>query len=201
MSYKQRARGVRGVRGVHRAARELPDQPGVHGPEQDVAAARHRRQLGVTIENPSYFGAREVGVEQQARLAPHLGLAALAPQSLADGGVLPALPDDRGVHRLPRRAIPQDRGLPLVGDADRLEFAGRHVRSPQGLTHDAKARVPDLVGLLLHPARLRKLRRDLGVCASKDSSLSRQNERRAARGALVDGENDFRHGPRSSLFS
>ncbi len=107
------------------AAGQVPDDPGVHGAEEDLAAfgARAAQALDV-VEQPAGLRAGEAGRQRQARLAAEAVLAdALrrAPAQAVGAGVLP---DDRVVDRLTGVPVPQQRGLALVGDADRLDVGG-----------------------------------------------------------------------------
>ena len=60
------ARGVAGVGAVHRAAGQLPHQPGVDGAEGQFAALGHLARAGHVVEQPGQLGAGEVRVQHQA---------------------------------------------------------------------------------------------------------------------------------------
>ncbi len=60
---EQRAAGVRRLGGVHRAAGEVPEQPGVDGAEGQVGVGLARRP---SAEQPLELGGREVRVEHEA---------------------------------------------------------------------------------------------------------------------------------------
>ena len=121
---------------------------------------------------------------------------ALAPQFVAAAGRAPVLPDDGVGHRLPRGAVPQQRGLALVGDADGRDVAGHGLaaaRLLQGFQRHGVLRGPDLAGIVFDPARTRE---DLGELAlGEGDNLAGAVEHDGARAgrALVEGEDVF-HG-------
>ena len=121
----QRARGVADVGGVHRAAGQLPHQPGVHRAEGQLAGLRRGARAGHGVEDPLQLGAGEVGVDDQAGLAPEALFQAALAQGCAGGLGAAVLPDDGVVHGLAGAAVPHHRGLALVGDADRGDLACR----------------------------------------------------------------------------
>jgi hypothetical protein len=112
---------------------------------------------------------------------------ALGPESLAKVGRAAVLPDDRVADRLSGLAIPHNRGLALIGNAD-----GRHIGgSGSGLSDRLKSHRDlgenDLFRTVLHPPGLREyliefLLRD-GVNCSR---LIKQQSSRACR-PLVQG--------------
>ncbi len=116
---QQGAAGVGHVGGVHgpgrgRAAGQVPQDPGVDGPEGQVRPGRHPART----EEPLQLGAREVGVEHQPGGRPHQIEVALLAQLVAAGRGAAVLPHDGPSHRLAGGAVPDHRGLALVGDAD-----------------------------------------------------------------------------------
>ena len=64
------------------------------------------------------------------------------------------LPDDGVVHRLAGRAIPHHRRLALVGDADAGQRRGVELGLGERAAADLDRRAPDLLGIVLDPARL-----------------------------------------------
>ena len=89
-------------------------------------------------------------------------------ERVADVGRAPALPDDGEVDGLARRAVPDDRRLALVGDADGGDVLAarprRPARAPRHARLDAR---PDLRGVVLDPAGLREVLRELGRRAAE----------------------------------
>ena len=113
-----------------------------------------------SVEQPRHLGGREVRVEHQPGALAH-------ERQMAGGGQLVAalrraavLPHDGAVQRPPGAPVPSHHRLALVGDADggdrpvQLGDYGRQ-RGPHG--------VGDVVGVVLDPARLREVLRELPV--------------------------------------
>ena len=109
---------------VRRQSRKLSTVPKASSPR----SARLAR-AGDVVEQPGDLGAGEIGVEQQAGGGgDRLGMPGLA-QRGAGGGRAAVLPDDGAVDRPAAAAVPDQRRLPLVGDAD----AGDVLRPEPGL--------------------------------------------------------------------
>ena len=90
--------------------------------------------------------------------------APVGPQPVADPGGPPVLPDDRRAGRAQRAPVPDDRGLPLVGDPD----AGRlRLGAGQRLAAGGDGRRPDVVGLVLHPPGAGEQLRELAVATGR----------------------------------
>ena len=104
-------------------AGEVPDQPAVHIAEQQLAPLRPGPGAGDVIQNPFDLGSGKIGVQQQARLVPHIGGHSRLRQLVADGGRAAALPHDGVVRRLAGRSVPHNGGLPLIGNADARDVA------------------------------------------------------------------------------
>ena len=133
-------------------AGELPDQPALHGTEQHLAPFGPAADAGHIVQYPADLAAGEVGVDQQPRGRADALLQPPALQLLAQLRRPAALPDDGVVHRFTGGLIPEDRRLPLVGDADPRHAA---LRQPgDDLRRGAALGVPYLQGVVLHPPRL-----------------------------------------------
>ena len=65
------------------------------------------------------------------------------------------LPDDGIADRLSGRAVPDQRGLALIGDADRGDVARVEPGLVQRLARGGELAFPDLDRVVLDPARLR----------------------------------------------
>ena len=83
-------------------------------------------------------------------------------------GGAPVLPDDRRRDGLAGRAVPEQRRLALVRDRHHVGLAPRPPRAAPG---DAR---PDLLRVVLDPARLRKVLRQLAVAATRDAAARRR---------------------------
>jgi hypothetical protein len=66
----------------------------------------------------------------------------------------PILPDDGTVKRLAREPIPEQRRLPLVGDANGGDLLMIQPSVTQGLLCRPEQGGPDVSGVVLHPAWL-----------------------------------------------
>ncbi|MNY71458.1 hypothetical protein D3C86_2098070 [compost metagenome] len=66
------------------AAGQLPDQPGIHCAEQQVALLRLHSGTIDVIENPFDFGPREIRVNQKSRSLPKQVIQPLRLQLLTD---------------------------------------------------------------------------------------------------------------------
>src|SRR5690606_31929177 len=118
-----------------------------------------------------------------------------AAQLAAEGGRARVLPHDRVVHGLARGAVPQDRGLPLVGDAERAQLVGPQTGLRERPGHHHLHLGPDLGGVVLHPARPGE---DLAVFAlvdGDDRAVLVEDDATTGGGALIDrGDERVRHG-------
>ena len=95
----------------------------------------------------------EVGGQRQADLGlVPVGAAAEVTELVADLVGAGVLPDDRVVDRLAGGPVPDQRGLALVGDADRGDVLGAEVGLGQRAADDLAGVVPDLLGVVLDPA-------------------------------------------------
>ncbi len=116
-----------------------------------------RARTGDVVEQPAELGAGEVGVEHEPGLAPRTSRRA-PPRAARRTSARCAGPARRWRWRSAAgRAVPHDGRLALVGDADRGHVALRSTsRLRQRLVHHARLRRPDLVRVVLDPARLRE---------------------------------------------
>ena len=121
-------------------------------------------------------------------LAEIVGLVAFALQFGADVGGAAVLPDDGAVHGLPRGAVPHHGGLALVGDADRGDVLCLQAGLFQRLAADRDRRGPDVLGLVLDPARGREMLREFLLRGGGDGNVAAEHDGARGRGALIDGQ-------------
>src|SRR6185312_14363069 len=147
-----------------------------------------------SIQNPRQLGGGEVGVEAQARLFRELRLETRGGQfsALLRGAAI--LPDDRVVDRGARAAIPDDRGLALVGDSNRGDAVSNPAQPPQHGARARKNRGPDDLRVVLHPARGWVDRLEGLLLRRQDLARGREGHGTARARALIDGEEDVAHG-------
>jgi hypothetical protein len=154
---QQGARGVGGVGGVDLAAGEAPDREAVDRAEAQFAACRAFPGAGDRVEHPGRLGAGEIGVEDEPGLGGDPRLVAGALELLAAIGGAAILPDDGTVDRPAGVALPDQRGLALIGDADGGDRGGADSGLGDGVAARRQDSCPDLLGLMLDEAGTRKM--------------------------------------------
>ena len=87
-------------------------------------------------------------------------------------------------------AVPDNGGLPLVGDADAGDARGRNPGGGEGSGNGFKGARPDLSGVMLDPSRLWVVLGEFGIGFGEDVECFIDKHHRGAGGALIDGEND-----------
>src|SRR6185312_12950310 len=147
------------------AAGEVPEQPGVHGPEGEFARFGPLPRPVDVVEDPLDLGPGEVGRERQADVLAQAVRTLVAGQFVDDVFGPRVLPDDRVVDRLAGLAVPDHGGLALVGDPDRGDVAGLGVGARHRPADHLARTPPDLGRVVLDPAGFR---RDLLVLALVD---------------------------------
>ena len=125
---QQGAGGVARIGEVERAAGQLPQQPGVNRAEGQFAAPRPLPGARHVVQQPANLAAREIGVNDQARLARDQVAVAGALELVAEPGGAAVLPDDGVMDGLAGSAVPDDGGLALIGDADGRDVCGASAR-------------------------------------------------------------------------
>ena len=141
------------------------------------ARARH------VVEQPGDLGAGEIGVEQQAGL--RLVTSASCPARLSVAQRSAVRRSCQTMARwigLPVSRVPDERRLALVGDADRRDVGGarcRPCRAPPAVV--ATTVVPDLLGIVLDPARAGKCCVNSCCADAGDRQVRRRNDGAASR--------------------
>ena len=136
------------------SAAELPDQPGFHGAEQKLPIFCQFPCPGDVFQNPADFGAGEVGVDDQTGFLPDGIHQSLLGETVAVFGGSAALPHNGIADGTACGFVPDDGGLPLVGDADGGDIRSRGADVGHGLPGYLQLGGEDLVGVMLHPAGL-----------------------------------------------
>jgi hypothetical protein len=145
------------------------------------------------VENPRDLGGGEIGIEQQARARGDKRLRALRLQSGADIRRATVLPDDGVVDGSARGALPDERRLALVGDADGRDIARRHAALRQRAAHGGERRAPDVFRIVLDLARRRIMLRELLLRDARHRQVRPEQDGARGCGALIDGEEIARH--------
>ena len=184
------ARRVGDVRDMHAAvdaAGEVPDAPGVHVAEHQVAGLGLLAGAGDVVQDPADLGAGEVGGQREADLRPEAVLAALLGELVDEDVGAGVLPDDGVEDRHARLLVPDEGGLALVGDADGGEVGGGDAGLGHGALDDLARAGPDLHRVVLDPARLRVDLLVLLLIDRHDRAGVVEDHEAGARGALVEG--------------
>ena len=194
---QQAAAGVGGVARMDLAAGQPPQQEAFDGAGGERALLRRGAAAGDVVEDPGDLGAGEIGIEEQAGLGRDLVLVPGALQLVAALGGAAVLPDDGVVDRLAGAAVPHDRGLALVGDADAGQRLGVELRLGERAAADLDRGRPDLLGVVLDPARLGEDLRQFLLRRRHRPARGIEHDGAGAGGALVDGEDVLGSHPRS----
>src|SRR5207244_1682513 len=96
------------------------------------------------------------------------------------------LPVERVVHWPPRAAIPEDRRLALVGDPERAEIGRREVGLRESVGDHGQDIAPDLIWIVLDPARQRVVVTVLLLGDRNDAGAVVEDEASGRRRSLVD---------------
>ena len=176
-------------------AGQLPGQPGVDGPEQQVAAFGGG-PMPALVQDPGELQRRRVGRDRQpGRGSKPVGAGRIAGRQPRAGLGRPrVLPHDRRMHGPAGASVPHDGRLALVADPDRHELPRGHPCLAQRDLHAGPDALDDLIGVVLDPARPG---RDLGVLqlvAGDDPPVVVEQDAATARGPLVDRGDVRRHG-------
>ena len=195
--HQHRARGVGDVGQVDAAlgaAGHVPQQPGVHRAEDDVARLGRLADPVDLVEDPLELAAREVGRRRQpGTFADQVGVA--VPLQRGGDRVGPGvLPDDRVVAGPARPAVPHDGGLALVRDAHGGQVGRVGLRAAQGLLGHRPRALPDLVRVVLDPARARHDLLVLELVAGDLATVVVEDHAAGAGGSLVERGDELRHG-------
>ncbi len=189
------AAGVGEIGDMHPAAGEFPDEPGVHGAEEKLPQFRLLPGMGDVVQDPFDFRGGEVGVHQKPRPFPDkAGEYLILFQFLAEFRCPAALPDNGVAYGPSGVLVPDDGGLPLVGDAHSRDLLRGYAAFGQHLAENAVLAGVDLHGVVLHPA-------GLGIELGKlllghfHNVLPLVKEDAAAAGCtLIQGDDVFFHG-------
>ncbi len=196
---QQRPARVGRIGHVRCAAGEVPDQPRIDGAKSEFAAFRACPRIGHVVEQPFEFGPGEVRIDHQAGfLRDQVGGTRRA-QRIAQIRGAPILPDDRVGHGLARRALPDDGGFALVGDADGRNVRGADAGLGQCLGHHSPLRGPDFGRIVLDPSRPRIDLREFPLRAPMNVARMIEDDRARTGRALVQCKHE-RHDDKSSCL-
>ena len=174
-------------------ARQIPDDPRIHIPEQRIAPLGRGAHARCVVQKPLDLRARKISGQRQPCFGPKTILPALRGQIVADFIGAGVLPHDSVVIGLARVAIPHHRGLPLIGDAN----SGQIRRGETGLLQRARHHLlrsgPYLPRVMLHPARLRINLLMFELVHADHIAAVIENHKPSAGRALIDRADVLRH--------
>ena len=174
---EERPGGVRDVGRVDLAVRELPEEPRIDRAEREA----RRVALG---QDPLQLRRRKIWVGDQ----PGAVTDQVPRQLSAAFGRAPVLPDDRAVDGPAAAPVPDDGRLALIRQADGREVGRLDPGSGESVFRRAEDGLPELLRLVLHPARTRKILRHFAVAAPPRPQLLVDHEAGCPGCPLVDGE-------------
>ncbi|MNU91015.1 hypothetical protein D3C71_808950 [compost metagenome] len=112
---------------------------------------------------------------------------AVLPQLVAQGGGAAVLPYDGPGQRAARGAFPDDGGFALVGDADGGQVGGCGAGIAQGFARHVELAVPDLVGIVLDPARTGIVLAEFALADAAHDAFAVEHDGPGTGRALVQG--------------
>ena len=150
-------------------------------------AGGERTLLGPPAElriskQPFELGRGEVGIEQQTGSRPNVGFDSGGAERTTSLGGAPVLPDDGGGDGAKGFSVPEHQRLPLVGDPDP---GGPFPRSGDCLARRRQGGFDQILGIVLDPARLGIMLRELPPPLPQDAAVLVNDEGAGGGGALV----------------
>ena len=168
---------------------QLPQQPGIHRTKQQLSFFRAFLSTLYMIQYPADFACGEIRIQKQTGFLTNHFLQSFLLQLLAIGVRLPGLPDDRKINRLTAFLIPDNRRLPLIGNADGSYLCILYTGFCQYLKHNTNRACPYVVCILFHPAGVRIIIFQLLLCYSHNiAGFIKQNGTGTCR-PLIDRHN------------
>ena len=160
---------------------KFPDQPGLHRSKQQFSLFRGLSRPFDMIQNPLNLCRGKIGVNDQPRLPAVCLLQPFFPECIRNIGSAAALPDDRVTDRLSRFFVPDNGRLPLIRNSDRRYILRRCPDPVHRLHRHTEHCGPDLICIVLHPSRVRKIlvkfllrhRTDLPRLIKQDTAVAR----------------------------
>ncbi len=174
-------------------AGELEREPRVDRAEHGAAVAGALAQAGDVLQQPGDLRGREIGVEHEPGARADERFVPVGAQPLAQRRRAAVLPDERAMQGLARGGVPHADRLALVGDRDRGQLARADVPGiRERLAGHGLGDRPQFGEIVLDPAGLGEVLRELAIRAPDRLELLVVDEAGRAGGALVDGEDHER---------
>ena len=190
--HQHRARGIGDVGEVWTAG-EFPENPAVHGAEAQLAGLGPVPRARDLVEDPAQLRPGEIGAQRQSGPVGVAGGAGLPGQSFTQIRGAGVLPDDRVGDGRAGGAIPDHRGLALIGDADRGDIGRARIGRVQRRLDDVFGVAPNGFRVMLDPARLREQLLVLALGESGDAAGTVEDDASARGCPLINGGHEASH--------
>ena len=172
---------------------EFPNQPCLHGSEEKLApfgALPHPLDM---VENPRKLGCRKIGVQHKPGLLTDSVRMRRKTVTVIDGPA--ALPHDGAIHRATGLAVPYNRRLTLVRDSDGVNLLRRDSGLAHRLNRNAELRRPKFHRIVLNPARLRIILRNLLLRDAHNLAVMIENDSPLRCGSRIERHDKLFHKP------
>ena len=181
-------RRVADVGDVRGAARQLPHEPGIDRPERELTGIGSLARPRDVVQNPGDLAPGKIGIDHEPGTVANERLVAVRLELVAELRGPAILPHDRRMDGLPGLPVPDDRGLALVGDADRRDVRQPHLRAAERLDRHRDLRGPDLLRVVLDPPRLREELSELFLRHRDGDAVVIEQDGARAGGSLVESK-------------
>src|SRR5438552_3810726 len=184
-----RAAGVCHICSVYAAAgpaSQIPQKKRIDISEEKFAALRALRRPSNVFQYPSQFQAAEICAKRKTSFCAKPVLATLRTEMRNVRADARVLPYDCVHYRLARRLFPDDGCLTLIRNADRCQIVRCQLSFSQCFGHYFSRSLPDLFGIVLHPAWLRENLFVLLLRDTYDAPRLVEHDEARARCALID---------------
>ena len=175
------------------AVAQLPHEPGVDGPEEEIAVLGFFAGTFDIFEDPAELRCREIRIDDQTGLFAEFVREPFRDERFRIIGSSSALPDDRVADRFSRQAVPDDGRLALVRDADRSDILRGSSDLLHRLLRDEILGGPDLVRVMLDPARFWEDLGEFFLCNAAHFACSVEEDAAIACRACIQGHDIFCH--------
>ncbi len=153
------------------ALRQLPDQPGFHCTKKKFTLFGTFPNSIHIVQNPFQLRTGEISINYQPRLLPKRFHQPFFFQCIAVFRCTAALPYNRMINRLTCVLIPYNRCFTLVGDTDCSNIRSGGTNFVHCLHGYTKLGGPDLICIMLYPARFWKILRKFFLCHAAHLTL------------------------------
>ena len=150
------------------AFRQFPDQPGLYCTKEQFSALGTFSCFRNVVENPADLCSGEISIKYKAGFLTELFCQSFFLQRIAEFSSTTTLPDDCVADRIAGIFIPYDRCLALVRDTDCSDVRRFCADDVHSLHSNSEHACPDLVRIVLNPARFRKMLCEFSLCDAAD---------------------------------